>query len=96
VGALIIVMGRALHWEKLGGDSDGIGSAAGGKSRGYRAFSVALDLQSNLIELHDILGDPLTILHQQVIEIVLCISDGVAQSDVDLEFKDELLEVVHP
>ena len=33
-GALIIVMGRALHWEKLGGVSDGIGVAEGGKSRG--------------------------------------------------------------
>jgi hypothetical protein len=26
-------------------------------------FSVASDLRSNPIELHDILGDPLTILH---------------------------------
>ena len=33
-GALIIVMGRALHWEKLGGVSDGIGVAEGGKSGG--------------------------------------------------------------
>ena len=33
-GALIIVMGRALCWEKLGGVSDGIGVAEGGKSRG--------------------------------------------------------------
>ena len=33
-GALIIVMGGALHWEKLGGVSDGIGVAEGGKSGG--------------------------------------------------------------
>jgi hypothetical protein len=33
-GALIIVMGGALHWEKLGGESDGVGSAEGGKSGG--------------------------------------------------------------
>ena len=35
-GALIIVMGGALRWEKLGGVSGGIGVAEGGKSRGYR------------------------------------------------------------
>jgi hypothetical protein len=29
-------MGRALRWEKLGGGSDGVGSASGGKSGGCR------------------------------------------------------------
>ena len=33
-GALIIVMGGALHWEKLGGVLDGVGVAEGGKSGG--------------------------------------------------------------
>ena len=33
---MIIVMGRALHWEKLGGVSDGVGVAKGGKSGGCR------------------------------------------------------------
>jgi hypothetical protein len=27
-------MGGALHWEKLGGELDGVGSAGGGKSEG--------------------------------------------------------------
>ena len=35
-GALIIVMGRALSWEKLGGVSDNVGVAKGDKSRGCR------------------------------------------------------------
>ena len=37
-----------------------------------------------------------TVLDEQVIELVLGISDGVVQAEVDLEFKNELFEVVHP
>ena len=40
-------------------------------------FSIALDLRHNLIELHHILDDILTILHGQVVELVLCISNRV-------------------
>ena len=58
-------------------------------------LSIAVDLQSNTVEFHDILVDVLTILHCKVVKLVLCISDGVMRSEVCLEFQDELTEIVH-
>ena len=55
-----------------------------------------MDLQSNLIELYDILHNSLTALHKEVIELVLSISNRAMQPKVDLEFKNKLFEVVHP
>ena len=59
-------------------------------------FSIATDLQSDTVKLHNILVDALTILHCQVVELVLCISDRVVRSEVCLELQDKLAEVVHP
>ena len=58
-------------------------------------FSVAVDLQSNTVKLHDILVDASTILHHKVIELVLHISDGVVRSKVCLEFQGEFVEIIH-
>ena len=58
--------------------------------------SIALDLCCDPVELDHILSDMLTILHGQVVELVLCISDRVMQTKVCLEFQDELLVVFHP
>ena len=59
-------------------------------------FSIAPDLHCDPIELDHILGDMLTILHGQVVELVLCISDRVVWTKVHLEFQDELLIIFHP
>ena len=39
------------------------------------SFSVAVDLQGNTVEFHDVFVDVLTILHHKVVELVLHISD---------------------
>ena len=39
------------------------------------SFSVAVDLQSDTVEFHDVFVDVLTILHHKVVELVLHISD---------------------
>ena len=44
-------------------------------------FSIAPDLRRNLVELNHVLGDTLTVLHGQVVKLVLCISDRVVQTD---------------
>ena len=44
-------------------------------------FSIAPDLHHNLVELNHILGDTLTILHGQVVELVLHISDRVVHEE---------------
>ena len=58
-------------------------------------FSIAPDLCHDMVELDHILGDMLTVLHGQVVELVFCISDRVIQTKVHLEFQDELLVVFH-
>ena len=59
-------------------------------------FSIAPDLRHDLVELNHILGDMLTVLHGQMVELVFHISDRVVQTKVHLEFWDELLVVFHP
>ena len=56
---------------------------------------IALDLCHNLVELNYVLGDMLTVLHGQMVELVLCISDRVMQTKVHLEFQDKLFVVFH-
>ena len=48
-------------------------------------LSVSSDLRSNPIELNDILRNVLTILHGEVVKLVLSISDGVMRPEVSLE-----------
>ena len=59
-------------------------------------FSVSSDLQSNSIELNNILHSSLTILYGEVIKLVLGISDAAVWAKVDLEFKDKAFEIIHP
>ena len=59
-------------------------------------LSIAPDLYCNLVELIHILGDRLTILHGQVVELVLHIPDRVMQTKIRLEFQNKLLVVFHP
>ena len=59
-------------------------------------FSIALDLHYDLVELDYVLGDTLTVLHGQMVKLVLCISDRIMQTKVHLEFQDELLIIFYP
>ena len=59
-------------------------------------FSIAPDLHCNLVELDHVLGDTPTVLHVQVVKLVLRISDRVMWTKVHLEFQDELHVVFHP
>ena len=59
-------------------------------------FSIALDLCHDPVELNHILGDTLTVLHGQMVELVLRISNRVIWTKVSLEFQAELLVVFHP
>ena len=59
-------------------------------------FSMALDLCHNPVELNHVLVDMLTILHGQVVELILCISDKVMWTKVHLEFQAEHFVVLHP
>ena len=59
-------------------------------------FSIAPDLRRNLVELNHVLGDTLTVLHGQVVKLVLHISDRVMRTKVHLEFQDKLLIIFHP
>ena len=59
-------------------------------------FSIAPDLHHDPVELDHVLGDTLTILHDQVVKLVLHISDRVMWTKVHLEFQDKLFVVFHP
>ena len=59
-------------------------------------FSVSSDLRSNPIELNDILRNVLTILHGEVVKLVLGISDRIMWPEVSLELEDKLSEIIHP
>ena len=59
-------------------------------------FSIAPDLHHDPVELDHVLGDMLTVLHGQVIKLVLHISDRVMWTKVRLEFQDKLLIIFHP
>ena len=59
-------------------------------------FSITLDLQSDPVEFDNVFVDVLTIFHRQTVELVFCIFNRIMWSNIGLELKDELLEVVHP
>ena len=60
------------------------------------AITIAMDLSSEAIELYDILIDLLPFLHGQVVQLMFCLSDRIMQTKVGLQFRDELMVVVHP
>ena len=49
-------------------------------------FSIAPDLHRDPVKLNHVLGDTLTILHGQVVKLVLYISNRVMQTKVHLKF----------
>ena len=60
------------------------------------AITIATDLSGEVIELYDVLVDFLPFLHEQVVPLVLHISDQIMWAKIGLQFRDELMVVVHP
>ena len=60
------------------------------------AVTVTVDLAGEAVELNHILVYSLSILHGQVVQLVLHLSDRVMWTEVRIEFLDKLLIVVHP
>jgi len=57
---------------------------------------ITTDLGFQAIEVNNVLVDVFIILHQQMTELLLCITDGVMGTEVRLEFQNELGVAVHP
>ena len=58
--------------------------------------AITLELRHEAVELHDVANDSLRVLHPQVVELVLSVSDGVVRAELELEFCDEFAPIVHP
>ena len=58
--------------------------------------AITLELRREAVELRDVANDSLRVLHSQVVELVLGVSDGVVRAELELEFCDELAPIVHP
>jgi len=59
-------------------------------------ISVTTDLGSQVIEVNDILVDTFIILHRQMTELLLHITDGVVGTEIRPEFQNKLGVAVHP
>ena len=58
--------------------------------------TITLELGCKAVEFHNVANDLLHVLHPQVVELVLSISDGVVRAELELEFCDEFAPIVHP
>jgi len=61
-----------------------------------RAISVVLDLGGKSVEVYYIPRNTVSILHLEVLKLMLSISNGVVRSKGTLELSDEVDPVVHP
>ena len=61
-----------------------------------RAISVVLDLQGKSVEVYNIPCYAVSILHPEVLELILSISDGVVRSKGTLELSNEVDPTFHP
>jgi len=68
----------------------------GVKQVAEHAISVVLDLGGESVEVYYILRNAVSILHLEVLELMLSISDGVVRSKGTLELSDEVDPAVHP
>ena len=58
--------------------------------------AITLELGREAVEFHNVMNDSLHVLHLQVVELVLGVSNGVVQAELELEFCDEFAPIVHP
>ena len=56
--------------------------------------AITLELRCKAVELRDVANNLLRVLHPQVVELVLGVSDGVVQAELELEFCDEFTPIV--
>jgi len=61
-----------------------------------RAISVVLDLEGKLVEIYYVLRNMVSILHPEMLKLMLSISNGVVRSKGALEFSDKVDPTVHP
>ena len=59
-------------------------------------IAITLELRREGVEFHDVANNSLRVLHPQVVELVLGVSDGVVRAKLELEFCDEFAPIVHP
>jgi len=60
------------------------------------AISVVLDLQGKPVEVNYVPCNTVSILHPEMLELMLSISDGVVRSKGTLELSNEVDPTVHP
>ena len=60
------------------------------------SVAITLELRRKVVEFHDVANNSLRVLHPQVVELVLGVSDGVVQAELELEFCDEFTPIIHP
>ena len=60
------------------------------------AISVVLDLGGESVEVYYVLRNTVSILHPEMLELMLSISNGVVRSKGTLELSDEMDPAVHP
>ena len=61
-----------------------------------RTISIVLDLGGKSVEVYYVLHNAVSILHLEMLELILSISDGVVRSKGTLELSDEMDPAVHP
>jgi len=60
------------------------------------AIYVVLDLGGESVEVYYVLHNTVSILHPEMLELMLSISDGVVRSKGTLELSNEVDPTVHP
>ena len=60
------------------------------------SVTITLELGREAVEFHDVANNSLHVLHSQIVELVLGVPDGVVWAELELEFCDEFVPIVHP
>ena len=58
--------------------------------------AITLELGHKVVEFHNVANNLLHVLHSQIVELVLGVPDGVMWAELELEFCDEFVPIVHP
>ena len=60
------------------------------------SIAIALELRHKTVEFHQVANNLLCVLHLQVVELVLSISNGIMRAELKLEFCDKFAPIIHP
>jgi len=60
------------------------------------AIPIVLDLRGKSVEVYYVLRNVVSILHLEMLELMLSISDGVVRTKGTLELSNEMDPTVHP